>query len=89
MSVAAYLLLVAVLAHRLPRRLALLDGLSGLPGYLAGLGATLFCVTWFNFLAYVLLGWGLDYVVVVCGGLAFAVLVLAVRPSPAPPPPSP
>jgi hypothetical protein len=89
MSVAAYLLLVAVLAHRLPRRLALLDGLSGLPGYLAGFGATLFCVTWFNFLAYVLLGWGLDYVVVVCGGLAFAVLVPAVRPSPAPPPPSP
>ncbi len=89
MSAVVYLLLVAVLAHRLPRRIALLDGFSGLPGYLIGLGVALFLATWFNFLAYVLLGWGIAYVAAVGGGLVSALFALAaIRPGaePAVPP---
>jgi hypothetical protein len=56
-----HLLLVAVLAGALWKRVPLLRRFPGVPGYLLALGLTLFLVNWIDFLLYALFGWGLTY----------------------------
>lgn len=57
--------LVALLAALAQDRILLLRDLRrGLPRYLASLGLTLFLVNWLDFLAYVTVGWGRDYLAI-------------------------
>jgi hypothetical protein len=53
-----YLLLLAVLAYQLQRRVVLLEPFRGPPRYLLSFGLTLFLAAWANFAIYAAFGWG-------------------------------
>ncbi len=61
MLVAAYLVLLGVLAVHLRPRIPVLAALPGFPGYLASLGVALFLAAWINFLAHAFAGWSWIY----------------------------